>query len=115
MMASNETTKLSLNIVPVSFSNDTLRIGRIPYTNDENYRALREAHWQTHTFRYDHRTEDILNVGIAADVDPIGQIEEVDMQEHLLLAAKAVQQSLTNWLAGRRTIVKGGKRLVFWG
>jgi hypothetical protein len=115
MMVSNETTKLSLNIVPVNFSSEILRIGRIQYTSDEDYRALREAHWQTHTFRYDQRTEDILNVGIAAGIDPIGQIEEVALQEHLLLAAKAVQQSLTNWLAGRRTIVKGGKRLVFWG
>jgi Piwi domain len=111
----SDTPQLTLNIAPVGFSHEMLRIGRIPYTDEDAYRTLREAHRQTHTFRYDQRTTDILNVSLRSDVDPIGEISEVDLSEHLLLAAKAIQQSLTNWLAGRRPIIKGGKRLVFWG
>lgn len=114
-MARSESAKPTLNIVPISFSSETLRIGRQSYTDEEQYRALREGHARTHAFRFDHRTQEILNVSLVPDVEPLGQVEEVALQEHLLLAARAVQEIFINWIAGRRTITKGGKRLVFWG
>jgi hypothetical protein len=37
------------------------------------------------------------------------------VQEHLLLAARAVQHAILIWIASGRPIVKGTKQLVFWG
>jgi len=108
-------TGLLLNIVPVAFSGETLTIGRIGYTDEDAYRKLREGHWQTHAFRFDPETRDILNVSIVADVAPIGSVEEVELQGHLLLAAKAIQHSILVWLSHRLQIVRGSKQLVFWG
>ncbi|MEI6775909.1 MAG: Piwi domain-containing protein [Chloroflexales bacterium] len=110
-----EPSRLILNIVPISFSGENLRVGRLPYQDEESYRTLRENHRHTHTFRFDQRTGDLLNVSLVPDHDPLGALEEVPIQEHLLLVAKAVQDIFLKWIAGRRTITKGGKRLVFWG
>lgn len=108
-------TGLFLNVVPVAFSSETLMIGRTQYTDEDAYRELREQHWQTHAFRFDPRTRDILSVSIVADAAPIGTVEEVDLQEHLLLAAKAIQHSILVWLAHKLPIMRGSKKLVFWG
>jgi hypothetical protein len=101
--------------VPVTFSSDKLLVGRTKYTNENAYRELRERHWQTHSFRFDSRTRDILDVSIVADATPIGSEDEVDLQEHLLLAAKAIQHSILVWLAHKLPIMRGSKQLVFWG
>jgi hypothetical protein len=107
--------RLTLNIAPVAFSEKFIKIGRVEYQDDEAYAELREEHWQTHAFRFDSRDGRIANVTLASDVQPLGEVEEVSIQDNLLLMAKAIQQSILIWLAGQRPIVKAGKRLVFWG
>ena len=42
-----------LNIVPLSLSKKTIRIGRMPEQDRDAYRKLRDEHWNTHAFRYD--------------------------------------------------------------
>lgn len=114
-MSTTNNPGLVLNIVPVTFSSEKLVVGRVAYTDEDKYKELRERHWLTHAFRFDSRTEEIFNVALVADISPIGQIEEVDIQEHLLLVAKAIQHSILIWLAGKLPILKGSKQLVFWG
>jgi len=106
---------LTLNVVPVSFSSDTLEIGRVAYTDEDDYARLRGEHWQTHAFRFDTRSREILNVSIVEGVAPLGNLDQVFVGEHLLLAARAVQQSLLVWVARRLHVLRGNKQLVFWG
>jgi len=73
------------------------------------------AHWSTHSFRFDSRTNEIINIAIADNVSPLGEIEEVDIEDHLLLAARAVQRSILVWIAREVPILRGGKQLIFWG
>ena len=108
--------QLTLNIVPVELSTNTLRVGRQSYNDENEYAALREEHWRTHAFRFDARTGEILNVALLSGLDPLGAVEQVPLGEHLGLAAKAVQQKLLLWLAGKLPILKSsGRRLVFLG
>jgi hypothetical protein len=105
----------TLNIAPVTFSEGFIKIGRVEYEDEETYARLREKHWQTHVFRFDSRDGRVANVTLRSDVQPLGEVEEVPVQDNLLLMAKAIQQSILIWLAGQRPIVKAGKRLIFWG
>lgn len=107
--------RLTLNIAPVTFSEKHIAIGRIEYKNEEVYAKLREEHWQTHAFRFDSRDGRISNVTLKSGVQPLGEVEEVAVQDNLLLMGKAIQQSILIWLAGQRPIVRAGKRLIFWG
>jgi hypothetical protein len=109
-------SQLTLNIVPVALSADSLRVGRLPYTDEDDYAALREEHWRARAFRFDARTGEILNVALEAGIAPLGVVEQAPLGEHLPLAAKAIQQKLLLWLAGRLPILKSsGRRLVFLG
>ncbi len=111
-----EEAELVLNIAPVSFSSKRMEVGRLVWKGEDAYRALRDQHWQTHAFRYDKRYEEILNVTLTQGGRPLGQVQEVDLQEHLLLAAQAVQQSILIWIArGLRVLKKNNKRLLFLG
>ena len=103
------------NVVPVDFSREKVRIGQTPYVDEAGYRALRELHWRTHTFRYDRDSGAILNIPVLADVDPLGTVEEVDIRDYLALVARAVQHATLVWIAGRLPVLKGGKQLTFWG
>src|SRR5689334_17040306 len=114
-MLSKSNSSLVLNIAPVTFSSEELVVGRFDYTDEESYREVRERYWQTHAFRYDSRSAQVFNVTLVPDVAPIGQTETVNLQDHLLLVANAVQRSILIWIAGKRPILKGGKQLVFWG
>ncbi|WP_084602981.1 argonaute/piwi family protein [Rubritepida flocculans] len=105
---------LTLNLAPIGFSATTMRVGRLPYQDEEQYRALREAHPQ-HAFRFDSRIGAILNIGLAADVAVLGEASDVPVAEHLLLVGKAVQQALFGWLVGRRTILRRARPLQCWG
>jgi hypothetical protein len=49
---------LTLNVVPASFSSATLEIGRVAYTNEDDYARFRGEHWQTHAFRFDTRSRE---------------------------------------------------------
>lgn len=107
--------QIKLNIVPISFNKKKVEIGRLPKLEKEAYQELREQHWKTHAFRYDHRSEEIFNVSLVPNQRPIGRIELVDINEHLLLMAKAIQRDILVWLADSLTILRGDKKLVFWG
>ncbi len=110
-------SSLVMNVAPVHLATDTLRVGRLEYTDEVNYAALREEHWRTHAFRFDSRTGAILNVSLAAGTAPLGAVEDLPLDKHLLLAAKAIQQRLLLWLAGTKLPIlkSSGKRLVFLG
>jgi hypothetical protein len=99
----------------VTFSHDEIEIGRIAYPGAQVYQELRDRYWQTHAFRHDARSGDILNVALIPAQAPLGRRERVNVQEHLLLAARAVQHAIMIWIASGRPIVKGAKQLVFWG
>ena len=114
-MATLRKPPLTLNIVPISFNSEEMTVGRLPKVEGEPYFQLREEHWQTHTFRYDHRTEEILNVPLVPDATPLGTLDKVAPQDHLLLIAKAIQHSILLWLSGKLPILRGGKKIVFWG
>jgi len=107
--------RLTLNIAPATFSEKHITIGRVEYENEDVYAKLREEHWQTHAFRFDSRDGRISNVALKSGVQPLGEVEEVAVQNNLLLMGKAIQQSILIWLAGQRSIVRAGKRLIFWG
>lgn len=108
--------QLVLNVVPVHLPVDSLRVGCMEYTDEDQYAALREEHWRTHAFRFDSRTGKILNDSLTEGIAPLGIVEDMPLNEHLLLAAKAIQQKLLLWLAGKLPILKSsGKRLVFLG
>ena len=109
------TKSLSINIAPITFSKSEIRIGRLPYNDEDEYKKVREGHWTTHAFRFDSRDGKISNVPIFPNRSALGDIETVDIQEHLLLMGKAIQQSILNWLSGSRPILKAGKKLTFWG
>jgi hypothetical protein len=114
-MNSQKPHKLILNIIPISFSSDKIEIGRQPKLGKKEYQELRESYWRTHSFRYDHRTEEVLNIPISQDKGPLGSVDEVLIQDHLLLIGRAVQQNILVWLADKLPILKSSKRLVFWG
>lgn len=105
----------TLNIAPVTFSKKSITIGRIEYKDEQTYADLREKHWQTHAFRFDSRDGLISNVTLVANAKPLGTIETVNVQNHLLLMGKAIQQSILIWLAGQVPILKAGKQMMFWG
>jgi hypothetical protein len=110
-----ESSSLLLNIAPASFSKDRIEAGRIAYIDEDTYTRLREDNWRTHVFRFDKRTKDILNVSVVPGIMPIGLIEQIEIKDHLLLLAKAVQQSTLIWLANSLSNLKAGKQLMFWG
>ncbi len=115
-VANNDGEKaITLNIVPISFSSETILIGKLKYQNEEEYKKLREWNRLTHAFRYDSRDGNISNLGINTNIQPLGQIEEAEVKKNLLLLGRGIQQSIINWLANKRPIVKTGKRLTFWG
>ncbi len=114
-MPAQSASELILNIVPIAFSRETFKMGRLAYTDDDAYRDLRERHWKTHVFRYDSRSGHILNLAMAPSDEPLGQVEDANINEHLLLAARAVQHAILVWISTRLHIVKANKQLVFWG
>lgn len=107
--------ELFWNIAPIKFNVEKLTIGRLQKLDEDAYRELRNKYLHTHTFRFDKRTNEILNVSVNNDVSPIGEIDEVNVNEHLLLLAKAIQHSFFIWMAEKIIIVKHSKKLVFRG
>lgn len=115
-MANHRGRGLILNIVPITFSEERIRIGRIPCTTREAYGEQRTQFRETHAFRLDALSSDIINVALVAGTEPVGAVEDAPIAEHLLLIAKSVQQSIVAWLAGGKVpILKGPKNLIFWG
>lgn len=77
--------------------------------------TCRDMYWGSHAFRFDARTQEILNVAIESHVRPLGSVEDVPIDEHLLLVARAIQHAILVWIAPKRPVLKANKQLVFWG
>jgi hypothetical protein len=114
-MTNQQERGLVLNIVPLSFHADKIMIGRMPNMSKDEYRQLRDEHWETHAFRYDSRHDEILNIALKPDVAPLGTADEVNLQEYLLLVARAVQHDILVRLPKGLPILRSSKELVFWG
>lgn len=115
MVIVNNTYKEFLNIAPLQLNSNKITVGVLPNTGKENFLQLREKNWNTHAFRFDSRTGEILNVSLAKDVPPLGNASEVNVNEHLFLVAKGVQQTILAWLSKSLKILKNDKKIVFWG
>jgi len=109
------TNGIILNVVPLKFSSNTIQIGRMKGVDKESYRQLREQYAGTHAFRYDSQADEIQNIAIAPNIDPVGRGDLVSIPEHLPLIARAIQQSIFVWLTGSLRIIRKGKKIVFWG
>src|ERR1043165_8793842 len=105
---------LILNIAPVSFSTNTFSAGFLPFEGDESYAALRDQHRPTHVFRFDSRAGQIANVALA-DETPLGDVRDVQVEDHLLLLGKAVQHSLSEWLRPTSEVLKLARPIRFFG
>ena len=56
--------QLALGVAPVCFSDDRVRIGRIAPETQDLLRDIRRDHRRTHAFRFDARSEAIVNIGV---------------------------------------------------
>lgn len=106
---------LTLNVAPIAFSADRVRVGRTRFTDDDAYDRLREAHRGTHAFRYDRETGDIVSVALDAAGAPVGAAAVEPVRDHLLLLGKAVQRTLLRWLEPRYLVVRPSRPVTFWG
>lgn len=106
---------LALGIAPVVFSGDRARIGRLDPEKPEIIRELRREHGRTHAFRFDSRDGKIVNIGLEPQIDPMGEIEDVVVGEHLLLFAGAIEQQLRRWLSTKRKILRPFRPLICLG
>ena len=97
---------LTLGIAPVIFSGDRVRIGRLDSEEHGLIKDLRREHGRTHAFRFDARDGKIANIGLRPGIEPMGEIDEVAVGEHLLLLAEAIGHQLRHWLSGSRKILR---------
>ena len=110
-----EASLLTLGIAPAVFSRDRVRIGRLDPEKHGSIQDLRQAHSRTHAFRFDARDGKVANIGLHPDIEPLGDIEEVDVGHHLLLLAVAIEHQLRRWLAGNRKILRRFRPLMCLG
>jgi hypothetical protein len=106
---------LTLGIAPVIFSGDRVRIGRLNPEEHGLIKDLRREHGRTHAFRFDARDEKIANIGLRPGIEPMGEIDEVAVGEHLLLLAEAIGHQLWHWLSGSRKILRRFHPLICLG
>ena len=106
---------LTLGVSPIVFSSDRARIGRLDPDRDGPIADLRRAHWRTHAFRFDARDGLIANIGLHPDIDPLGEIDDVPVNGHLLLFAVAIEHALRRWFSGVRRILKPFRPIVCLG
>ena len=106
---------LALGIALVNFSGDRVRIGRLDPEEHGRIRELRREHGRGHAFRFDARDEMIANIGLAAHMEPMGEVEQVLVSENLLLLAEAIGNQLRNWLSGSRKILRRFHPLICLG
>jgi hypothetical protein len=103
-----------LNIVPVSFSKETVRLGRIQFIDDDHYHGLLTSTRATHVLRFDHRDGTIANVSIRRGVMPLVVISDDEpVQAHLSLMGKLLQHFLLEWLQQGRTILRKSRPIIF--
>ena len=106
---------LTLGIALVNFSGDRIRIGRLDRGEQGLIRELRGEHGRTHAFRFNARDGMIANMGLRPDIEPMGEVEEVAVGEHLLLLAEAIGHRLWHWLSGSRKILRRYHPLICLG
>ena len=106
---------LTLGIAPVCFSDDRVRIGRLARETHGPIRDLRREYGRTHAFRFDARNGMIANIGLGPGIEPMGEVEEIAVGEHLLLLAEAIGHQLRHWVSGRRKILRRFHPLVCLG
>ena len=106
---------LTLGIAPVAFSQDRVRLGRLDPDEHGPIEELRRKQARTHAFRFDSRDGTIANIGLEPGIDPLGEVEEVAVGEHLLLFAGAIEHQLRRWFAGHRRILRPFRPLICLG
>ena len=106
---------LTLGISPVEFLGEHVRIGRLQPADDTSIRDLRREHRNTHAFRFDARDGKIANIGVRRGIEPLGEIVEVPVAEHLLLLAEAIFHQLRQWFSGNRRILRPFHPLICFG
>ena len=106
---------LTLGIVPVLFSSDRVKIGRLNPEECAPIKQLRRENRQTHAFRFDSRDGTIVNIGLRSGIDPIGETNEVAVGQHLWLFAGAIEQQLRSWFSNKRKILRPFQPLVCLG
>jgi hypothetical protein len=106
---------MTLGIAPVLFSGESFRIGRLDAEQHGPVTELRKKHRKTHAFRFDARDGKIANIGLRADIEPMGEIEEARAGENLLLLAVAMEHKLREWLLGTRRILRWSRPLICLG
>ena len=105
----------TLGIAPVIFSGDLVRIGRLDPGDHGPIKELRRQYRRTHAFRFNPREGTIVNIGLRPGIDPMGEVEEVAVGDHLLLFAGAIQEQLLWWLSDNRKIMRRFRPLVCLG
>lgn len=106
---------LTLGIAPVVFSAETFHIGRLDPEKHGSLRELRREHGKTHAFRYDARDDKIANVAVHEGGEPMGDVSEAAVSDHLLLIAEAIEHQLRHWFSRSRTILRRYRPLVCLG
>ena len=106
---------LTLGIAPVAFSQDRVRLGRLDPDEHGPIEKLRRKQARTHAFRFDSRDGTIANIGLEPGIDPLGEVEEVAVGEHLLLFAGAIEHQLRRWFVGHRRILRPFRPLICLG
>ena len=106
---------LTLGIAPVIFTGDRMRIGRLDPVQKTTMADLRREHGRTYAFRFDSRDRRVSNIGLRPGIEPLGEIEDVPIEHHLLLIAEAIEQQLRRWLSRSRKILRRSRPLVCLG
>ena len=107
-------SSLTLNIVPIEFSADTVTIGRLRI-DKSTYEDYRNKYSNTHAFRYDSASNEVHNIPIRPDIKPLGDEVIVRIIDYLPLLARGIQQSIFGWLSNNLRIIRKGKKIIFWG
>ena len=92
-----------------------MHIGWLDPTDCNSIEELRREHGQTHTFRFDSRNNAIANISLRPGLDPLGRTEQVLVEEHLLLLARAIEQKLRIWFSRKREILRPFRPLICLG
>jgi hypothetical protein len=105
---------LVLNIVPVEFSSESVKIGEL-HLDKEAYSDFTRKYSETHAFRYDTEHDVVQNIPIRLNVNPLGNISEIEIRKNLPLIARGIQSSIFEWLSNSLRINRRGKKIIFWG